>query len=88
MKFQQYREQIDDIDKQLIHLLAKRNHVVREFAIYKRHQQIPVFDMKRWKEMLRTRAEMANDLNMYLPAFKRIYLYILRMGLEVEREAY
>jgi hypothetical protein len=47
---------------------------------------MPPFDMKRWKEMLRTRAELANDLNINMPSFKRIYLCLLRMALEIERE--
>lgn len=83
---QQYRAQIDDIDKELITLIAKRNELVKQFALYKKHQQMPPFDMKRWKELLRTRTEMAHDLSINIPYFKKIYMSILRMALEVERE--
>ena len=86
MSLQQYRAQIDEIDKELIAILARRNNLVKQFALYKKHQQMPPFDMKRWKELLRTRTVLAYELNLNVPHFKKIYMSILRMALEVERE--
>ncbi|MBI1862975.1 chorismate mutase [Candidatus Microgenomates bacterium] len=85
MKLQQYREQIDDIDRELIKIIAQRNDLVKEFAIYKKHQQMPPFDMKRWKELIRTRADYAGDLRVDLVYFKKIYMLILRMALDIEQ---
>lgn len=85
MMLQQYRAQIDEVDKELVAVIAKRNALVKQFALYKKHQQMPPFDMKRWKELVRTRAEYASDLNVDLVYFKKIYMLILRMALSIER---
>jgi chorismate mutase len=84
MKLQEYREQIDDIDRELIKILAQRNDLVKEYAIYKKHQQMPPFDMKRWKELIRTRAEYAGNLRVDLIYSTKIYMLILRMALDIE----
>ena len=47
-----YRLSIDEIDKELISLLAKRNGIVEEIARYKKKEHIPILQMDRWQRIL------------------------------------
>lgn len=86
MMLQDYRSRIDEVDKELITLIAKRNDLVKQFAIYRKHQQMPLFDIKRCRELLRARTILAHELNIDMPYFKKIYQTILRMSLQIERD--
>jgi len=54
-KLEQMRLIIDDIDAQLIHILAKRMEVITQIGEYKRDNNVTVFQLERWLEILRSR---------------------------------
>jgi len=58
------REKIDSIDNQLIELLSQRMEVVRQMALYKKKNSIPILQLKRWKEIMDSRLKKAEDLNL------------------------
>lgn len=49
------RKQIDEIDSSIINLLAKRMKVVKKVGEYKKTNNIPSFDKKRWQEILKSK---------------------------------
>ena len=55
------REQIDDVDRRLIALLAERSALVGEVVHYKRAHHMPVVDRAREDRMLARIADVAKD---------------------------
>ena len=58
------RNQIDDIDNQLLELLAKRMRVSREIGRYKKEHNMPVLQTARYDEILKDRIALAEQMNM------------------------
>lgn len=58
------REKIDSIDTQLMELMVQRMDIVRQMAKYKKHHNIPILQLKRWKEIIDSRNKKAEELNL------------------------
>ncbi len=58
------RKQIDEIDEQLLALLAKRNSISREIGMYKKENNMPVLQTGRYNEILEERARMGQAMNL------------------------
>jgi chorismate mutase len=50
-----FRKQIDEIDEQIVNLLAKRMQVVEKVGKYKKENNLPPLDKKRWQEVIKTK---------------------------------
>ena len=60
----QLRHQIDELDTELVELLAKRMRVSREIGQYKKEHRMPVLQMGRHDEIMQTRVNAAKELGM------------------------
>ena len=58
------RKQIDELDDQLLELLAKRMRVSREIGQYKKEHDMPVLQTARYDEILNKRINQAEDMEM------------------------
>jgi chorismate mutase len=58
------RQQIDQIDNELIELLNKRMRVSREIGQYKKEHRMPVLQMNRHDQIIRTRVAAAEEMGM------------------------
>ncbi len=67
-RLQELREQIDRIDRELLHLLQQRMQVEEQIGDYKRENNVAVFQKERWAEILRSRPEWAS-LNSLSPSW-------------------
>ncbi|MGZ3900080.1 MAG: chorismate mutase [Bacteroidia bacterium] len=61
-KLYQLRNMIDEIDDELINVLKKRTQVIEQIGTYKKEHNITIFQLERWQEILRTRAQWAEKL--------------------------
>ena len=52
MDLQNYREQIDVIDDELLQLFKKRMNIARQIALYKKEHNLPALDAARESEKL------------------------------------
>jgi len=50
-----FRKQIDEIDGQIVNLLAKRMQVVEKVGKYKKENNLPPLDKRRWQEVIKTK---------------------------------
>lgn len=50
-KIERFRGQIDEIDEELIHLIAQRMHLVREIGYVKKDKNVAVFQPERWRAL-------------------------------------
>lgn len=58
------RHQIDEIDNQLLEILAKRMRISREIGQYKKEHNMPVLQTRRYDEILMKRISMAQSMGM------------------------
>jgi chorismate mutase len=55
----EFRHHIDEIDEQIIQLIAKRMDIAREIGKNKKENNIAILQMSRWEEVLKARSEFA-----------------------------
>ena len=73
-----YRDRIDEIDRQMVELFAKRMEVSSEIARYKKEKGLPVQDLRREKEKLLSVAEASPEaIREYTP---RLYTVMLELS--------
>ncbi len=58
------RKQIDELDTQLLQLLAKRMGVSREIGTYKKEHNMPILQSNRYDEILKSRREMGEQMDL------------------------
>lgn len=58
------RSQIDEVDEQLLLLIAKRMGVVKEIGAYKKDAGITILQLERWKEIIDSRTELGQQLGL------------------------
>ena len=58
------REQIDELDNDLLRLLAKRMRVSREIGLYKLEHDMPVLQTQRYDHILNDRAAQGESMEM------------------------
>ncbi|RME19585.1 MAG: 3-deoxy-7-phosphoheptulonate synthase [Bacteroidetes bacterium] len=58
-----FRQMIDEIDEDILTLIAKRLEIVQQIAIYKKEKNVTAFQLSRWKDILKTRKSLAKELN-------------------------
>lgn len=67
------RRQIDDLDSELVELLAKRMRISRDIGQYKKEHRMPVLQMNRHDEIMKSRCAAAKELDM-APEFMKTVL--------------
>lgn len=76
MNIQDYREQIDSIDKQIVELLEKRLDIAGGIGQEKKRQGLPVFDEVREKERIEAVRELAKN-EKYKDRIEQIYIKLM-----------
>lgn len=67
------RQQIDQIDNDLLEALGKRMRVSREIGLYKKEHNMPVVQTNRYDDILNTRAKAAEEMGMNGDFMKIVY---------------
>lgn len=70
------RQQIDEIDKELLEAMGKRMRISREIGQYKKEHGMPVLQKKRYDDLLNTRTKRAQDIGMNKEFMKYFYQVI------------
>ncbi len=70
------RQQIDQIDNELLETLSKRMRISREIGQYKKEHRMPVVQANRYNDIIRTRVELGKEMNMDGNFMKTILLAI------------
>lgn len=78
-----FRNQIDQIDDQLIELLAKRFEIVKQVGTYKKERNLAPLQPGRWQEVLNKRTKKAQesglDSEFVVDVWNRIHEYALEL---------
>ena len=82
----QLRRMIDSIDKELLQILSKRMHIVEKIGDYKKNNNVTIFQLQRWHEILTTRSDLAKNLYLNEDFVKRILQEIHKESIQVQTE--
>lgn len=63
-QLEEIRNQVDSVDHQMIELVARRMELSDQIGEYKCRNNVAILQMERWLEILRTRTEQAESLNL------------------------
>ena len=55
------RESIDEVDKEIVDIIAKRQDLVEKIGEFKKEQDLNTFQVNRWNEVLKSRLEWASE---------------------------
>jgi chorismate mutase len=81
------RGRLDNLDRELLEVLASRMSVVEQLGEYKRDNNVAVLQLDRWKQVHNSRADWAKSLNLYPEVveelFKLIHMESIRKQTEV-----
>lgn len=80
------RRQIDQIDNELIELLAKRMNISREIGTYKKEHNIPIVQAARFDDIMRSRVLAAKAMGMSEEFMKQILSSIHEESVRIQLE--
>jgi chorismate mutase len=85
-RIRELRSRVDEVDRELIHILNERARIVQEIMTIKAETGKPIFDPKREEEILRRVVE-ENEGPIYDSSLREIFEVILHRirDLEVQR---
>ncbi len=83
---EEMRQEIDAADKHLLDALAQRMAVVKRVGRYKKENNLPPLDPKRWEQVLQSKLVQAEEKGLSQELVKDIYELIHQEALNVEKE--
>ncbi len=85
-ELEQFRSIIDDIDSKLLHLLAKRQEVVKQVGEFKLKQNIPVLDTAREEYLYKYHQELSAKYNLSFDFIQDLFAMIMEYSRKTQRE--
>jgi len=73
------RNRIDIIDQSIQNLFLERMQVVKQIALYKKENNLPIFDEKREKEIIEASVKEIDDLNL-TDLYEEFYKEIIKIS--------
>lgn len=86
MDLEEYRKQIDDVDRQIIGLIARRMKIVEEVGKYKAKESLPPLDETRWDKVLERRMKWAEEISLNPVLIRQIWNLMHKNALKIETE--
>ncbi len=80
------RRQIDELDNNLLELLAKRMRVSREIGQYKKEHNMPILQSQRYDEILQVRIKQAEQMGMDTEFMKTVLVAIHEESVRTQQE--
>lgn len=84
-KLEEYRKQIDEIDKNIVELFAKRFEIVKQIGKCKKENNILVVDNNRFQKVLEKVENMAMKQGISKDFIDEIYYTIHKYACELEK---
>jgi chorismate mutase len=86
MNLVELRKQIDEVDQQLLSALQRRMELVQQVGMFKKQNNLPPLDQKRWQEVLDAKKEFAKEKGLSESLVYDIYQRIHSAALEIEEK--
>ena len=79
-------KKIDHVDQELIEILAMRRNLIEQIGDYKRENNVTVFQLERWNEILQSRATWAAKKNINPQFVQDLYKRIHEESIKLQTE--
>jgi chorismate mutase len=79
-----FRTEIDEIDEEIVYLLKKRLEVVNKIGDFKEKNNVTVFQLERWIEIIDSRSGLANKLDMNEAFISEIFKSIHKESIRLQ----
>ncbi|QKG80967.1 3-deoxy-7-phosphoheptulonate synthase [Tenuifilum thalassicum] len=83
---EQVRNRIDSIDQQIIELLAARMKLVEQIGEYKRTNNVSIFQLRRWENILKSRIECGKRLGLDEEYIKNLLQLVHKESIKKQAE--
>ncbi len=80
------RRKIDNIDRELLETLAARMAVVEKIGEYKKENNVTTFQVNRWDEIMKSRADIAKKMNLSTEYVTEIFKLIHEESVKKQSE--
>ncbi|MCU0428359.1 MAG: bifunctional 3-deoxy-7-phosphoheptulonate synthase/chorismate mutase type II [Cytophagaceae bacterium] len=80
------RRKIDNIDREIIETLAARMAIVEKIGEYKKENNVTTYQVKRWDDIMKNRAELAKKMNLNTEFITEIYKIIHEESIRKQTE--
>lgn len=80
------REKIDNLDQELIEILATRSKLIEKIGEYKKENNVTVFQLERWNEIMKTRPEWGEQSQLAKEFIQELYRVIHDESIRVQTE--
>jgi len=85
-QLEQLREKIDQIDQELVEILSMRKQLIEKIGEYKKENNVTVFQLERWNEIISTRTEWAGLKNISPEFIQKMYSTIHDESIRLQTE--
>jgi len=85
-KLSQLRDEIDQLDENLLEALAARMQAVTEIGEYKRDNNVTILQINRWDELMEDRIQKGKNLNLTTAFVQRMYELIHEASIQRQTE--
>lgn len=82
------REQIDQADREILEAIATRLSLVEKIGDYKKENNVAIFQISRWKEILQSRSEWAKSLNLDQEFIRELYRHIHQQSVRIQTSVF
>lgn len=72
-RLDELRSRIDLLDVELINLIAKRMDIARDLGLFKKENNLTIFQLERWSEILQTRPDYGENVDLSREFIKRMF---------------
>lgn len=85
-KLTQFRKMIDEVDDELINVLKKRMTIIEQIGKYKKEQDLTIFQLSRWQDILRSRSQWAEKLGIPRAHIEKICQLLHEESIRIQTE--
>lgn len=85
-KLENWRKQVDILDEKILNLLAKRMDISLRIGRYKKEHNLPLFDKKRWSQILKSNLDKTESLNLSKDFVKKLLILIHGHSLKLQKK--
>lgn len=85
-RLESLREKIDNIDQELVEMLSLRMKLTEKIGDYKKENQVTVFQLERWNEIMSTRPEWAKLAQLNPEFIRELYKIIHDESIRIQTE--
>lgn len=85
-QLEQLRERIDHLDQEIVEILSMRKQLIENIGYYKKENNVTVFQLERWNEILNTRMEWGKSKNISPQYIQEIYKAIHDESIRIQTE--